>query len=152
MPTLMKDHATNHATNQVESIEADAQAFRDAFERTRREIAKVVVGHKETVEGVLVCLFAGGHCLLEGVPGLGKTLLIRSLSQALHLKFNRVQFTPDLMPADVTGTTIVVETEHGRDFQFRKDRSSPRSCWPTKSIAPRRRRNRRCLRRCKSAA
>jgi MoxR-like ATPase len=120
MPTLMKDHATNHATNQVESIEADAQAFRDAFERTRREIAKVVVGHKETVEGVLVCLFAGGHCLLEGVPGLGKTLLIRSLSQALHLKFNRVQFTPDLMPADVTGTTIVVETEHGRDFQFRK--------------------------------
>ncbi|MEI7876308.1 MAG: AAA family ATPase, partial [Planctomycetota bacterium] len=116
----MKDHATNHATNQVESIEADAQAFRDAFERTRREIAKVVVGHKETVEGVLVCLFAGGHCLLEGVPGLGKTLLIRSLSQALHLKFNRVQFTPDLMPADVTGTTIVVETEHGRDFQFRK--------------------------------
>ena len=116
MPTLMKDHATN----QVESIEADAQAFRDAFERTRREIAKVVVGHKETVEGVLVCLFAGGHCLLEGVPGLGKTLLIRSLSQALHLKFNRVQFTPDLMPADVTGTTIVVETEHGRDFQFRK--------------------------------
>ena len=120
MRILMKDHATNQAANQVESIEADAQAFRDAFERTRREIAKVVVGHKETVEGVLVCLFAGGHCLLEGVPGLGKTLLIRSLSQALHLKFNRVQFTPDLMPADVTGTTIVVETEHGRDFQFRK--------------------------------
>ena len=86
----------------------------------RAEIAKVVVGHKEIVEGVLVCLFAGGHCLLEGVPGLGKTLLIRSLSQALHLKFSRIQFTPDLMPADVTGTTIVIETEHGRDFQFRK--------------------------------
>ena len=85
MRILMKDHATNQAANQVESIEADAQAFRDAFERTRREIAKVVVGHKETVEGVLVCLFAGGHCLLEGVPGLGKTLLIRSLSQALAL-------------------------------------------------------------------
>ena len=104
---------------QTGSIEAEAQSFRDAFERTRAEIAKAVVGHKEIVDGVLVCLF-GGHCLLEGVPGLGKTLLIRSLSQALHLKFSRIQFTPDLMPADVTGTTIVVETEHGRDFQFRK--------------------------------
>ncbi len=102
------------------SLDAQAQAFRDTFERTRAEIAKAIVGHEEIVEGVLVCLFAGGHCLLEGVPGLGKTLLIRSLSEALHLKFSRVQFTPDLMPADVTGTTIVVETEHGRDFQFRK--------------------------------
>ena len=100
--------------------DSDIQAFRQAFEKTRAEIGKAVVGHKEIVDGVLVCLFAGGHCLLEGVPGLGKTLLIRSLSQALHLKFSRIQFTPDLMPADVTGTTIVVETEHGRDFQFRK--------------------------------
>jgi MoxR-like ATPase len=72
------------------------------------------------VEGTLVCLFANGHVLLEGVPGLGKTLLIRTLSQALQLKFSRIQFTPDLMPADVTGTTIVVEGDHGRDFQFRK--------------------------------
>ncbi len=100
--------------------ESEVASFRDAFERTRAEIAKAVVGHTEIVEGVLVCLFAGGHCLLEGVPGLGKTLLIRSLSQALHLQFSRIQFTPDLMPADVTGTTIVVETPAGRDFQFRK--------------------------------
>ena len=100
--------------------DAEIQPFREAYERTRSEIAKAVVGHKEIVDGVLVCLFAGGHCLLEGVPGLGKTLLIRSLSQALHLRFSRIQFTPDLMPADVTGTTIVVETENGRDFQFRK--------------------------------
>jgi MoxR-like ATPase len=100
--------------------EPQALAFRETFERTRAEIAKAVVGHQEIVDGVLICLFAGGHCLLEGVPGLGKTLLIRSLSQALHLKFSRIQFTPDLMPADVTGTTIVVETENGRDFQFRK--------------------------------
>jgi MoxR-like ATPase len=69
---------------------------------------------------VLICLFAGGHALLEGVPGLGKTLLIRSLAEALHLNFNRIQFTPDLMPADVTGTTIVVESDKGREFQFRK--------------------------------
>jgi MoxR-like ATPase len=68
----------------------------------------------------LVCLFAGGHALLEGVPGLGKTLLIRTLSDALDLNFSRIQFTPDLMPADITGTTVVVETDSGRDFEFRQ--------------------------------
>ena len=97
-----------------------ASQFQGEFEKVRREIGKMVVGHAEVVEGVLVCLFAGGHALLEGVPGLGKTLLIRCLSEALSLHFSRVQFTPDLMPADVTGTTIVVENERGRDFQFRK--------------------------------
>lgn len=100
--------------------EALIAAFRSDYDRVKKEIQKAVVGHEEIIDGVLVCLFAGGHALLEGVPGLGKTLLIRSLSQALTLKFSRIQFTPDLMPADVTGTTIVVETEGGRDFQFRK--------------------------------
>ena len=94
--------------------------FADDHRRVKEEIAKAVVGHEEIVDGVLTCLFAGGHALLEGVPGLGKTLLIRSLSEALHLNFSRIQFTPDLMPADVTGTTIVVEGEGGRDFAFRK--------------------------------
>jgi MoxR-like ATPase len=94
--------------------------FADDYRRVKEEIAKAVVGHEEIVDGVLTCLFAGGHALLEGVPGLGKTLLIRSLSEALHLNFSRIQFTPDLMPADVTGTTIVVEGEGGRDFAFRK--------------------------------
>jgi MoxR-like ATPase len=94
--------------------------FRDDFARAKTEIRKAVVGHEAIIDGVLTCLFAGGHCLLEGVPGLGKTLLIRSLSEALHLQFSRIQFTPDLMPADVTGTTIVVESDGGRDFQFRK--------------------------------
>ena len=97
-----------------------ASQFQGEFEKVRREIGKMVVGHAEVVEGVLVCLFAGGHALLEGVPGLGKTLLLRCLREALSLHFSRVQFTPDLMPADVTGTTIVVENERGRDFQFRK--------------------------------
>ena len=101
-------------------IEAAAAKFRDDYSNVREQIQKAVVGHGEIVDGVLTCLFAGGHALLEGVPGLGKTLLIRSLSQALHLQFARIQFTPDLMPADVTGTTIVVESEHGREFQFRK--------------------------------
>jgi MoxR-like ATPase len=96
------------------------ERFRADFQKVRAEIGKAIVGHESVVEGTLICLFANGHVLLEGVPGLGKTLLIRTLSQALQLKFNRIQFTPDLMPADVTGTTIVVEGEHGRDFQFRK--------------------------------
>jgi MoxR-like ATPase len=103
--------------NQTEAL---INAFRTDHARVKTEIQKAVVGHDEIIEGVLICLFAGGHALLEGVPGLGKTLLIRSLSQALQLKFSRIQFTPDLMPADVTGTTIVVETPAGRDFQFRK--------------------------------
>jgi MoxR-like ATPase len=104
----------------VAAIESAAKKFRDDYNATKTQIRKAVVGHEEIVDGVLTCLFAGGHALLEGVPGLGKTLLIRTLSQALHLQFSRIQFTPDLMPADVTGTTIVVETEHGREFQFRK--------------------------------
>ncbi len=104
----------------IAAIEASAVRFREDFAKVRHEIAKAVVGHRAVVDGVLVGLFAGGHVLLEGVPGLGKTLLIRSLSEALHLRFSRIQFTPDLMPADVTGTTIVVETERGREFQFRR--------------------------------
>lgn len=79
----------------------------------------MVVGHKEIVRGVLICLFSGGHALLEGVPGLGKTLLIKTLSETLDLRFSRIQFTPDLMPADIIGTNIVVETPGGgRHFTF----------------------------------
>ncbi len=102
------------------SVTSSPDRFRADYDKTKKEIQKAVVGHMNIIDGVLTCLFAGGHCLLEGVPGLGKTLLIRSLAQALHLQFSRIQFTPDLMPADVTGTTIVVETPQGRDFQFRK--------------------------------
>ncbi|MCH2162005.1 MAG: AAA family ATPase [Phycisphaerales bacterium] len=102
------------------AAEAAIAKFRDDYNRVRGEIGKAIVGHDDVVDGVLTCLFAGGHALLEGVPGLGKTLLIRSLSEALHLQFSRIQFTPDLMPADVTGTTIVVENQQGREFAFRK--------------------------------
>ncbi len=98
---------------------AQAQRFREAYQAVRGQINQVIVGQHEIVEGVLTCLFAGGHCLLEGVPGLGKTLLIRTLADSLSLKFSRVQFTPDLMPADITGTTIVSESETGgRVFRF----------------------------------
>lgn len=92
------------------------EQMREAIERFRSDtlavktqLAKVIVGHESIVDGVLTCLFCGGHVLLEGVPGLGKTLLVRTLARALHLSFSRVQFTPDLMPADITGTTVVRE-------------------------------------------
>src|SRR3954463_12463040 len=100
----------------------DAAAwFRTTFETVRTEVRKLIVGQDEIVEGVLIGLAAHGNVLLEGMPGLGKTLLVRSLSQALHLSFNRIQFTPDLMPADVTGTNILAEGgSGGRSFEFRR--------------------------------
>src|SRR2546430_7146717 len=91
-----------------------AQEFRTAYGKVHREIGKVIVGHSDIVHGILTCLFVGGHALLEGVPGLGKTLLVRTLSQVLDLKFNRVQFTPDLMPSDILGTNIISEAPDGR--------------------------------------
>jgi MoxR-like ATPase len=96
-----------------------AAQFRTAYARVRAEVGKVIVGHPDVVDGVLTCLFVGGHTLLEGVPGLGKTLLVRTLSQALDLKFNRIQFTPDLMPSDIIGTNIISESPDGkRVFSF----------------------------------
>src|SRR5438067_1438459 len=96
-----------------------AEQFRQAYTQVQNEIGKVIVGHTEIVHGVLTCLFVGGHALLEGVPGLGKTLLVRTLSQALDLAFNRVQFTPDLMPSDIIGTNIISEAADGkRVFSF----------------------------------
>jgi len=98
-----------------------AEQFRAKYFAVRDEISKVIVGHQNIIDGVLTVIFAGGNCLLEGAPGLGKTLLVRSLSQALELKFSRVQFTPDLMPADIIGTTIVTESEGGkREMKFQQ--------------------------------
>jgi MoxR-like ATPase len=93
--------------------------FRQAHDSLCAEIGKVIVGHDDIVQGTLIALFAGGHVLLEGVPGLGKTLLVRTLSQVLDLSFNRIQFTPDLMPADILGTNFVMEVPGGRrEFEF----------------------------------
>jgi MoxR-like ATPase len=101
------------------TMQERAERFRQAYDRVQGEIGKVIVGHAEIVHGVLTCLFVGGHALLEGVPGLGKTLLVRTLSEALDLKFNRIQFTPDLMPADIIGTNIITETpDNKRIFSF----------------------------------
>src|SRR5881296_3993523 len=78
------------------------------------ELSKVIIGQKEVVEQLLIALFAGGHCLITGAPGLAKTLLVKSLAQIFHLKFQRIQFTPDLMPADITGTEILLDGAEGR--------------------------------------
>src|SRR3977135_3631612 len=113
------------ASQSVPGVDPQVQAACDDFRRDYRavkaEIAKVIVGHDEIVHGVLTCLFVGGHALLEGVPGLGKTLLVRTLADSLSLDFNRIQFTPDLMPADIIGTNIVMETPDGkRMFEFQR--------------------------------
>jgi MoxR-like ATPase len=95
------------------------EEFRDVAATIEREVAKVMVGGQEVMRGVLLCIIAGGHALLEGVPGLGKTMLVRTFADVLDLQFSRIQFTPDLMPADITGTTILDEDEQGRrDFRF----------------------------------
>jgi MoxR-like ATPase len=96
-------------------------AFQKDFQLIEQELGKVIVGHHEVIRSVLTALFAGGHCLLEGVPGLGKTLLVRTLGSVLQLKFNRIQFTPDLMPADILGTNLVAQTATGdRVFKFQQ--------------------------------
>ena len=101
--------------------EARVHEFVTAFQTLRAEVRKVIVGHDDVVTQVLIGLFAGGHVLLEGVPGLGKTLLIRTLAESLHLSFSRIQFTPDLMPGDIIGTNIIVEDDEGRKhFQFQR--------------------------------
>jgi MoxR-like ATPase len=100
-------------------IQAACDQFRKDCQAVRDQIARVIVGHHDVIQGVLTCLMAGGHALLEGVPGLGKTTLVRATAGALDLQFGRIQFTPDLMPADIVGTNIITESEHGqRSFSF----------------------------------
>ncbi|MEE9517361.1 MAG: MoxR family ATPase [Candidatus Adiutricales bacterium] len=105
---------TKEATEKAESIKKN-------FDTITGELSKVIVGQTELIQDLLICLLCGGHALIEGVPGLGKTLIVKSLSQVLDLKYSRIQFTPDLMPADILGTNIVNEDEKGhRYFEFYK--------------------------------
>ena len=104
-----------------EAARAEVDAFTKTIGTLREEVAKVIVGNREIVDGVLTCMLAGSHALLEGVPGLGKTMLVRTLGEALSLNFSRIQFTPDMMPADIIGTTVIEETAAGhKSFSFRK--------------------------------
>ncbi len=104
-----------------DSLRAEVEGFQAAIGRLREEMGRVIVGHREVIDGVITCLLAGSHALLEGVPGLGKTLLVRSLAEAFDVPFARIQFTPDLMPADIIGTTVVEEGDRGKTvFEFRK--------------------------------
>ncbi len=101
-------------------IERRIESFRDRHDRIQAEVGRVIVGNREVVSGIVTCLLTRGHVLLEGIPGLGKTKIVQTLSEAMHLKFNRIQFTPDLMPGDILGTNVVRETETGEkylDFQ-----------------------------------
>jgi MoxR-like ATPase len=103
------------------TAKADVDQFQRQLGKLREEIAKVIVGNREVVDGALTCMLAGSHALLEGVPGLGKTVLVKTLADALALNFSRIQFTPDLMPADIIGTTVIDEdAKGGNAFEFRK--------------------------------
>jgi MoxR-like ATPase len=113
--------AQSHPTNGPTSLDgADASKLHDARQRIIEQLGKVIVGQEQVIDEIMICLFSRGHCLLEGVPGLAKTLMISTLAKSLDLSFSRIQFTPDLMPADVTGTEIIEEdraTGH-RDMRF----------------------------------
>jgi MoxR-like ATPase len=102
-------------------IEQRMQRARRSFDDVKAELARVIVGHQDLIEQVFIALVCGGHCLLEGVPGLGKTLMVRSLGEILSLSFSRIQFTPDLMPADITGTNVLTDDPSGRKiFEFQR--------------------------------
>jgi MoxR-like ATPase len=94
------------------------EEFQTTFEQIRDELGRVIIGHREIVEQILIAFFAGGHVLIEGVPGTGKTLMVRTLADVLNVRFNRIQFTVDLMPGDITGTRILIENNGRREFAF----------------------------------
>src|SRR5689334_24349561 len=119
----MSESATNPQAGNETLAQNDMEAVRklkDAFNEIKRQLTRVIVGQDQVIEELLIALFSRGHCILEGVPGLAKTLMISTLARCLSLDFSRIQFTPDLMPSDITGTRIIEEdTEtRRRDFKF----------------------------------
>ncbi len=136
--------------------ETDLEAMRklkSAFDNIKQQLSRVIVGQDQVIEELLIALFSRGHCMLEGVPGLAKTLMISTLSQCLSLDFSRIQFTPDLMPSDITGTDVIEENPATGTFELQvpaRARCSPTSSSPTKSTARRRRRRPPCSKPCRS--
>lgn len=108
------------SNNEVSLTAETIASFRQDFANLQQEIGKVIVGYQNIVEDILIAFFAGGHVLLEGLPGLGKTMLARTMAEALDIQFSRIQFTPDLMPADIIGTNLIVELANQRHFQFQR--------------------------------
>lgn len=114
------NNSPQHSSPLAEDDLRTVEQFREAYEKLRTELARVIVGQEDVVQQLLIALFANGHCIVEGVPGLAKTLMISSLARCLALSFNRIQFTPDLMPSDITGTEVIQEDKATgkRDFKF----------------------------------
>jgi len=114
----MTPDVTDHTLSTTMDLEREIQSFGEDLSRLRSEIKKSIVGQEEVIDQILVCLLADGHALLEGAPGLGKTLMVKTLANCLALDFRRIQFTPDLMPADILGTNLVVERDGRKEFEF----------------------------------
>src|SRR5215468_3092408 len=136
----------------------EPEVLRSRIERFRKvqteivtQVRRVIVGQEEVLEQVMIALFVGGHCLITGLPGTAKTLLVRTLAQTLGLVFKRIQFTPDLMPSDITGTDIIEESPApaAAPGPLWKARSSATCCWPTKSTVRRPRRRAPCSKPCR---
>ena len=134
------------------AIDESIEKLNRAYHAIRDQMGKVIVGQSEVIDQLLIALFSRGHCLLEGVPGLAKTLMISTLARCLSMSFSRIQFTPDLMPADITGTDVL--QENGRPASASSASSPGRCsttwCWPTRSTARRPRRRPPCWKPCRS--
>ena len=132
---------------------AELNELRAAHQQIRDQISRQIIGQDEVVDQLLIAVFARGHCILEGVPGLAKTLMVQSLAQSLSLEFNRIQFTPDLMPSDITGTEVLYEDRKPAEpanFGSSRGRCSPTWSSPTRSTGPRPRRRPRSWKPCRS--
>src|SRR5690625_4824416 len=132
--------------------EASARFFSESFQNIKDEIGKVIIGQADVVDQLLISLFSRGHCVLVGVPGLAKTLLIQTLAETLNLSFSRIQFTPDLMPGDITGTEVIEDNKETgkKHFKFIKGLSLPTLYWPMRSTERPLKHRRHCWKECRS--